>query len=88
MDIPLQAPRLRARIRQHHGEPKGSRRRDSAALIMLMSVLLAVCTSPALAFDETRPNILFIGVDDLRPELGCYGAEYSEEGSERSRSMD
>lgn len=22
-----------------------------------------------------KPNILFIGVDDLRPELGCYGSE-------------
>ena len=43
---------------------------------MLVNVPLAVCTSPALAFDETKPNILFIGVDDLRPELGCYGAEY------------
>jgi iduronate 2-sulfatase len=26
--------------------------------------------------DEPHPNILFISVDDLRPELGCYGNEF------------
>lgn len=32
-----------------------------------------VCLS---AFAEMQPNILFISVDDLRPELGCYGQDY------------
>lgn len=29
----------------------------------------------ALRADETkkRPNVLFLAVDDLRPEIGCYG---------------
>ncbi|QNN21916.1 sulfatase [Planctomycetales bacterium ZRK34] len=28
---------------------------------------------PAFASSDKRPNVLFIGVDDLRVELGCYG---------------
>ncbi|HUQ72262.1 MAG TPA: sulfatase [Planctomycetaceae bacterium] len=38
--------------------------------------ILAVfsCSHPGLAAD--RPNVLFIAVDDLRPELACYGAKH------------
>ncbi len=35
----------------------------------LLALLLA-----STAFSAQRPNILFIAIDDLRPELGCYGS--------------
>ncbi len=35
--------------------------------------LLSLATGTAMAIDN-KPNILFIAVDDLRPELGCYGS--------------
>jgi iduronate 2-sulfatase len=36
---------------------------------LFLTLLLCVSASQA----EDRPNILFIAIDDLRPELGCYG---------------
>ena len=38
---------------------------------LLLGVLFLTC---ATAFAAEKPNILFIAVDDLRPELGCYGS--------------
>ncbi|MEO0476276.1 MAG: sulfatase [Planctomycetota bacterium] len=42
---------------------------NSCRLIVLLLLLIGL---PVIA--EDRPNILFILIDDLRPELGCYGS--------------
>lgn len=40
---------------------------------LILCIALALrCAANLVAAD--RPNILFIAVDDLRPELGCYGS--------------
>lgn len=44
----------------------------AASLYLLCLAIVAISTSVA----QSRSNVLFIGVDDLRPELGCYGATY------------
>ena len=42
----------------------------------------AVAVSILLAFSlltaAEKPNILFIAIDDLRPELGCYGSKIAQ----------
>lgn len=41
----------------------------------LWAALLALGTV-CRAEEPARPNVLFIAIDDLRPELGCYGKDY------------
>ena len=74
---------------RHYNEPStemaqlntrfaGARRSPTA--FALGCILLSACGSPNGVASESggerrrRPNVLLICVDDLRPELGCYGA--------------
>ena len=41
----------------------------STSFLLLVSYLVLSCAVP----EKTKPNVLFIAIDDLRPELGCYG---------------
>ncbi len=38
-------------------------------------LILLVLLSINASFAADRPNVLFIAIDDLRPELGCYGSK-------------
>ena len=52
-----------------------SNRHVPASLAIAMTILSGM-TSPAAEAKAQKPNVLFIAVDDLRPELGCYGKDY------------
>lgn len=45
-------------------------------LLLLISNFIA-CSAPEEELPD-KPNILFIAIDDLRPDLGCYGKDYIE----------
>lgn len=54
-------------------------RRVAALSISLLVLLVAPALAQAAdATVSNRYNVLLIAIDDLRPELGCYGAEYAQ----------
>ena len=62
-------------IEQQIMNTKVARCRGFLSMATLAASLVAglgVEVSPAYP----KPNVLFIAVDDLRPELGCYGKDY------------
>lgn len=54
--------------------PMPKKLKTAIALELCFFVLLLALNSFSQAFGQTSPNILFIAIDDLRPELGCYGS--------------
>ena len=47
-----------------------------ALILSAWSTAFGVTTLTAAETARAKPNVLFIVVDDLRPELGCYGKDY------------
>lgn len=43
---------------------------------LLLTLLFSIYAIPLSSFAASPLNVLFIAVDDLRPELGCYGATH------------
>lgn len=46
----------------------------SRGIALVVILLSSISLRPSTFGEESRPNILFIAVDDLRPEFGAYGA--------------
>mgnify|MGYP006420571141 FL=1 len=51
-------------------------RQHKATMAVSLSLCFAFVT--ILNAQDNRPNVLFISIDDLRPELGCYESRHNK----------
>ena len=42
--------------------------------VLSISASISLCLAGSFKDLKAQPNVLFVGVDDLRPELGSYGS--------------
>lgn len=49
---------------------------SALGVVLLLAPFVHADSPDGAPANATRPNILMIAVDDLRPELGCYGASH------------
>ena len=45
---------------------------------VMVIVFIAICIALGCEKKEAPQNVLFIAIDDLRPELGCYGSPIAQ----------
>jgi hypothetical protein len=62
-----------SRVEGRHGPIK---RNPMRLVLAICSIIVMTTTLSSATASEPRPNILFIAVDDMRCELGCYVATH------------
>jgi len=74
---PLSGLRSTAQLQLVGGFVRNPRTGPTLVPLIAFSAIFVISTFGCTAPERpARPNILLIAVDDLRPELGCYGADH------------